>query len=62
MAKGKLRSILAGAVWTGRRLHAAGLIQSESCPHCSLGEVEDERHIWWRCPAWDTVRARHLIA
>lgn len=59
--KGILRSILTGAIWTAKKLAKAKLIESSVCPHCGQAE-EDELHMWWSCPAWDSIRAQHLVA
>ena len=56
-----LRSILAGAIWTGHRLGAANLGTAE-CRFCALGEVEDANHLWWRCPKWAAIRHSHYMA
>ena len=60
--KGLVRSIMCGAVWTGHRLAKAKLCASGACRFCQLGEVEDEHHLWWRCPKWDYIRRAHKIA
>eukprot|EP00660_Eupelagonema_oceanica_P008312 gene8312-15996_t len=57
--KGGLKQILAGALYTRERLKQQRSVDSEVCPYCDTGETEDLLHIWWHCPAWDGVRARH---
>eukprot|EP00973_Karenia_brevis_P026308 3628384-Karenia_brevis.AAC.1 len=60
--KGILRSILSGAFWTCHRLARAKKVATSICPFCDLHEVEDETHLWWRCPAWCRIRESHVIA
>ena len=57
--KGCLRRILAGAVWSCRRLHVTGCIRSPVCPSCGA-PVETMAHIWWECPTWAAHRAKVL--
>ena len=40
----------------------AGLQPSGICPYCDSGELEDHKHLWWQCAAWDKIRANHKIA
>eukprot|EP00973_Karenia_brevis_P023699 3266111-Karenia_brevis.AAC.1 len=61
-SKGMLRSIMAGAFWTCKRLAHTKVLEDDTCPFCSLGEVEDECHLWWTCPAWKHVREQHSFA
>eukprot|EP00973_Karenia_brevis_P002359 318029-Karenia_brevis.AAC.1 len=61
-SKGVLRSVIAGAIWTQERLEKASLVDSNACPYCNSGEVENQLHMWWRCPAWDSIRERHVMA
>jgi len=61
-AKGALRGILAGAVPTQKWRCKVGKAASAVCPYCSTGAVEDEEHMWWECPAWSDIRARHRDA
>ena len=60
--EGMLRAILAGAVWTTDRLHRAKLATSPICPHCCTGAVEDQEHLWWKCPAWQCIREMYAEA
>ena len=39
-------------------LWKAGLVETHICPHCNTGSTEDLQHLWWECPAWDSIRAR----
>ena len=48
-------------MWTGQRLCKANVGES-GCRFCDSGEVEDARHMWWRCPAWAGVREAHGLA
>eukprot|EP00660_Eupelagonema_oceanica_P019687 gene19687-biopygen9550 len=59
---GYLRVLIAGATWTQDRLNRCKLEESGVCPHCTTGDLEDQQHINWRCPAWRHVRQRHPIA
>jgi len=61
-AKGKLRTILSGGVWTQERASRAYRHTSAVCPFCSTGEEEDHEHLWWRCPTWSHIRACHSAA
>ncbi|CAE8605679.1 unnamed protein product, partial [Polarella glacialis] len=57
--RGMLRSILAGAIFTEHRRWRAKLTANNECKFCLAGEVENEQHLWWECPAWASVRAGH---
>eukprot|EP00660_Eupelagonema_oceanica_P019732 gene19732-biopygen11066 len=59
---GFLRVIIAGAMWTRDRLHRCGLAPNGTCTFCTMDELEDQRHIFWRCPAWRAQRERHPVA
>eukprot|EP00664_Eupelagonemidae_sp_cell27_P006048 gene6048-8598_t len=65
LSRGFLRVIIAGAVYTQARLYEMKLVDSAACPHCAgRGDggptpTEDQQHIWWDCPAWAHIRARH---
>jgi len=54
--RGVVRSIVTGAGTFQKHQHSAGLAASPECPFCDSGEVEDEEHAYWRCPAWADVR------
>eukprot|EP00666_Eupelagonemidae_sp_cell4sb_P017784 gene17784-biopygen22855 len=60
--KGYLRVILAGGQWTHDRLHRCNVVEAKTCPFCTTGEIEDQQHLHWRCPAWDHVRKQHPAA
>ena len=53
--RGVVRSIVIGAGTFQKHQHAAGLAASPACPFCDSGEVEDEEHAYWRCPAWADI-------
>ena len=58
MRQGVLRRIHLGSVWTNTRLsHQPRLGISRVCSRCNA-EDEDLQHLWWRCPAWEDIRAR----
>ncbi|CAE8623234.1 unnamed protein product [Polarella glacialis] len=57
--RGMLRSILAGEIFTEHRRWRAKLTANNECKFCLAGEVENEQHLWWECPAWASVRAGH---
>jgi len=59
---GLLRSILAGAVVTGERAGKAGLACTSFCKFCDCITVESVHHLFWECPAWADVRAKHTLA
>ena len=54
--KSLLRTIPAGGLRTQDRKFRAGMVDANSCPHCSSGEKEDQAHIWWNCSAWRHIR------
>ena len=58
--RGALRHILTGAVWTqasrAKMPQNAGM--STTCTHCTTGEHEDLKHLWWSCAAWTEHRGR----
>ena len=61
--KAYLRTLVAGGEWTQARLHRIGRVDSPLCPHCpGTDAVECQEHMWWRCPAWEHIRARHTSA
>eukprot|EP00662_Eupelagonemidae_sp_cell21_P056944 gene56944-biopygen61147 len=62
LLQGYLRVILAGAVWTQDRLQRCAVVPSAICEYCTMEEVEDQKHRYWRCPAWRHVRERHRAA
>ncbi|KAJ9457450.1 hypothetical protein DIPPA_30216 [Diplonema papillatum] len=52
---GLLRSVIAGATpVTGR----TGLNASE-CPYCDTQVPETVEHLFWECPAWETIRSKY---
>ncbi len=60
--KGMLRSILAGGVVSGKRAQKAGFSSSEACEFCTCHAAESVHHLFWECPAWAHVRAKHSLA
>ncbi|CAE8637059.1 unnamed protein product [Polarella glacialis] len=60
--KGILRSIMAGVIDFGHRLHRAGLVQCDVCQFCSSGQPESLEHLFWQCPAWREERPKHMLA
>ena len=56
--KGILRTIISNGVWTAkiRKLLPQNSVESDVCPYCESGQVEDLHHLWWSCPAWSTTR------
>jgi ribonuclease HI len=60
VAKGKLRSILTGAIWTQDRAYRANKAATPTCPFCKQ-TAEDHLHMWWHCPAWNHIRQRHKV-
>ena len=51
LERGYLRVIITGGVWTGDRLHRIQILQTGACAFCESGEMECERHMWWKCKA-----------
>ncbi|KAJ9448175.1 RNA-directed DNA polymerase from mobile element jockey [Diplonema papillatum] len=52
---GLLRSVIAGATpVTGR----TGLSE-RGCPYCDTQERETVEHLFWKCPAWEQIRAKN---
>ena len=52
---GRLRTIMSGSLRVGKRLHDAGLAESPICQFCLAAE-ETADHLFWECPAWQTIR------
>ena len=52
-----LRGLLTGALWTAARVRGHNMRATSSCPG-SGSQHEDEAHILWDCPSWETARAR----
>ena len=50
-----LRELLCGCVWTQKRQFDCRRAESPLCLFCGE-EPEDEEHILWRCPRWETLR------
>ena len=46
--------LLTGAVYTGPRLAAAGIVPSDSCPNCNVRETH--QHMFLECPCYSTSR------
>ena len=59
LEKSLLRGLLAGAMWTAARVSGHGLRANAACPHCGAAH-EDEAHVLWDCPEWDTARGTWL--
>ena len=55
--KGVLRGIIAGSIWTARRLFKAGRVEASNCPYCGTDAEEDIEHRFWFCSRWDSIRA-----
>ena len=51
-----LRGLLAGALWTAARVRGHNMRATSSCPGCG-SQHEDEVHVLWDCPSWETARA-----
>ena len=51
-----LRGLLAGALWTAARVRGHNMRATSSCPGCG-SQHEDEAHVLWDCPSWETARA-----
>ena len=49
------RELLCGCVWTQKRQFDCHRADSLLCLFCGQ-EPEDEEHILWRCPRWETLR------
>lgn len=59
----KLRTILVGATWTQeRRAHMPHVYEGPECQQCGDACVETLTHMWWQCPRWADIRARHFPA
>jgi len=58
--KNLLRELMCGCLWTQKRQHDHGCAESPLCPFCGE-EPEDEEHILWRCPRWDSIRLRMQV-
>ena len=50
-----LRELLCGCVWTQKRQFDCQRAESPLCLFCGE-EPEDEEHMLWRCPRWETLR------
>ena len=51
-----LRGLLAGVLWTAARVRGHNMRATSSCPGCG-SQHEDEAHVLWDCPSWETARA-----
>ena len=51
-----LRGLLAGALWTAARVRGHNMRATSSCPGCG-SQHEEEAHVLWDCPSWETARA-----
>eukprot|EP00969_Alexandrium_andersonii_P019936 870107-Alexandrium_andersonii.AAC.1 len=47
--------VQSGAIWDAHILHKLGHAPSPKCPHCGA-DMEDKRHMYWKCPFHDEVR------
>ena len=54
-----LRMVLTGSVRTQGRLFKAGSVGAPSCVWCSQTE-ETVQHLFWECPAWQSLRDRFI--
>lgn len=59
LEKSLLRGALAGATWTACRAYKHGLRADSTCPFCHTGD-EDEFHVYWQCPRWNSSRTPFL--
>eukprot|EP00973_Karenia_brevis_P064472 8956550-Karenia_brevis.AAC.1 len=59
---GILRGILAGAVWTDHRLFKAKLLPVDCCRLCSDNVAGTERHMYWKCKAFEGIRRKYAVA
>ena len=50
-----LRELLCGCIWTQKRQFDCQSAESPMCLSCGE-EPEDEEHMLWRCPRWETLR------
>ena len=58
-ARNSLESVLAGSIRAGDRLQAAGLIESDKCPHCGDGVIRQTTlHMFWECSLHDKCRKK----
>ena len=55
---GTLRHIMADAAMPGKRLKKRGISDTDICQFCEDDVVEDHRHMWYQCTAWDDIRAQ----
>ena len=51
-----LRGLLAGSLWTAARVRGHNMRATSSCPGCG-SQHEDEAHVLWDCPSWETATA-----
>ena len=56
-----LKSIIAGSISCGDRLHAAGLLDSDlcTCQECN-GARHTTHHVFWECHRHKTIRDKYL--
>ena len=52
-----LVSVISGSVRAGDRLHAAGLVASDSCECCGCRHTT--KHLWWECSRFKYVRREY---
>ena len=54
-----LRGLLTRALWTAARVRGHRMRDNSECPHRGAAH-EDEEHVLWGCPEWETARATWL--
>ena len=54
LEKSLLRRLMAGALWR-TRVSGHGMQTNSACPHCGAAH-EDEVHVLWDCPEWESAR------
>ena len=59
--KGLLVPILTGSFRPCRRLFKAGLREADRCPHCNMNVAENKKHLFWECPAWNSIRNTYFL-
>ena len=58
-ARNSLESVIAGSIRAGDRLHAAGLIDTDKCPHCgSEAPRHTTLHMFWECSLHNKCRKK----
>ena len=52
-----MRTLLAGAIYSGERLLKGNQVTNSICPFCQE-DIETVEHLLWKCKAWNTHRGR----